>query len=84
MSFFDTLETRSAEERAADLAQALPEQIPRAKGAAGYAGLMDRVDPAAVTTARGLDTLPGRPPTALVPDRRASRQLHAGIDAKAA
>ena len=58
MSFFDTLETRSADERAADLARALPEQIARAKGAAGYAGLLDGVDPAAVTSAEALAKLP--------------------------
>lgn len=58
MSFFDTLETRSADERAADLARALPEQIARAKTAAGYAALLDGVDPAAVTSAGALAQLP--------------------------
>ncbi|MBY6057064.1 phenylacetate--CoA ligase family protein [Leisingera daeponensis] len=58
MSFFDTLETRSADKRAADLARALPEQIARAKSAAGYAGLLDAVDPAAVTSAEALAKLP--------------------------
>ncbi|WP_027235680.1 phenylacetate--CoA ligase family protein [Leisingera caerulea] len=58
MSFFDTLETRSADERAADLAKALPEQIARAKSAAGYATLLDGVDPAAVTSAEALAKLP--------------------------
>ena len=58
MSFFDTLETRSADERAADLAKALPEQIARAKSAPGYAELLDGVDPAAVTSAEALAALP--------------------------
>ncbi|MBY6139966.1 phenylacetate--CoA ligase family protein [Leisingera daeponensis] len=58
MSFFDTLETRSADKRAADLARALPEQIARAKSAAGYARLLDAVDPAAVTSAEALAKLP--------------------------
>ncbi|WP_264212010.1 phenylacetate--CoA ligase family protein [Leisingera thetidis] len=58
MSYFDTLETRSADERAADLARALPDQITRAKTAAGYAGLLEGVDPAAVTSTEALAKLP--------------------------
>ncbi len=58
MTFFDTLETRSADERAADLARALPEQIARAKSASGYAELLDGVDPAAVTSVEALAALP--------------------------
>ncbi|WP_027257208.1 MULTISPECIES: phenylacetate--CoA ligase family protein [Leisingera] len=58
MTFFDTLETRSADERAADLAKALPEQIARAQSASGYAELLDGVDPAAVTSAEALAALP--------------------------
>ncbi|WP_323776874.1 phenylacetate--CoA ligase family protein [Leisingera sp.] len=58
MSFFDMLETRSADERSADLAKTLPEQIARAKSAAGYAELLDGVDPAAVNSAEALAALP--------------------------
>ncbi|MFW8593586.1 phenylacetate--CoA ligase family protein [Cribrihabitans neustonicus] len=58
MTYFDKLETRSADERAADLARALPEQIARAKSAPGYGGLLDDVDPAAVTSAGALADLP--------------------------
>jgi phenylacetate-CoA ligase len=58
MSYFDSLETRSADQRAADLARQLPEQIARAKAAPGYAGLLDDVDPAAVTTMEALAKLP--------------------------
>ncbi|AHC99342.1 phenylacetate--CoA ligase family protein [Leisingera methylohalidivorans] len=58
MSFFDMLETRSADERAADLAKTLPEQIARAKSTAGYAKLLDGVDPAAVNSAEALAALP--------------------------
>jgi len=36
MGFYDALETRSADERAADLAQRLPEQIARAQSLPGY------------------------------------------------
>jgi len=58
MSHFDKLETRSADERAADLARLLPEQIVRAKTVAGYAGALDHVDPATVTSAAALADLP--------------------------
>ena len=56
--FFDDLETRSADERAADLARRLPDQIARAKTAPGYAATLADVDPASVTDARALANLP--------------------------
>jgi len=40
---YDTLETRSADQRAADLARDLPAQIERAQGATGYAGSLGGV-----------------------------------------
>ena len=58
MSYFDDLETRSADQRAADLARALPEQIARAKGAPGLAALLGDVDPDAITSAEALAALP--------------------------
>lgn len=58
MSFFDDLETRSAQARAADIARALPEQIARAKGLSGYAGTLDHVDPAQITSVEALAGLP--------------------------
>ena len=58
MSFFDTLETRSADERATDLAKALPAQIARAKSAPGYGSALADVDPAAITSAADLAALP--------------------------
>ncbi|MDB4187986.1 phenylacetate--CoA ligase family protein [Sulfitobacter sp.] len=58
MSFFDNLETRSAEKRTADLAQALPVQIARAKALGGYAGALDGVDAATVTSVEALAALP--------------------------
>ncbi|MDE4173900.1 phenylacetate--CoA ligase family protein [Phaeobacter sp. PT47_59] len=58
MTFFDTLETRSADERAADLAKALPGQIARAKSAPGYGASLADVDPAAITSAADLAALP--------------------------
>ena len=56
--FFDDLETRSADERADDLARRLPDQIARAKTAPGYAATLADVDPASVTDARALANLP--------------------------
>ncbi len=57
-SFFDTLETRSADERAADLARALPEQIARAKALPGYAAALRDVDAVGVTDMAALARLP--------------------------
>jgi phenylacetate-CoA ligase len=58
MQYYDKLETRSADERAADLALALPEQIARAQTAPGYAKTLADVDPADFTDAAVLTTLP--------------------------
>lgn len=58
MSFFDTLETRSADERAADLARLLPDQIARAKSLPGYAESLADVDPAKFLSAADLKVLP--------------------------
>ncbi len=58
MTFFDKLETRSAEERAADLATFLPEQIARAKSAPGFAALLADVDSAKITSVEALASLP--------------------------
>ncbi|EAU44533.1 phenylacetate--CoA ligase family protein [Salipiger bermudensis] len=57
-SYYDELETRSAEARAAALAEALPEQIARAKGLPGYAEALAGVDPARVTDRAALARLP--------------------------
>ncbi|WP_417743448.1 phenylacetate--CoA ligase family protein [Salipiger sp.] len=57
-SYYDELETRSAEARAAALAEALPEQIARAKGLPGYAAALAGVDPAKVTDRAALARLP--------------------------
>jgi len=57
-TFYDRLETRSADERAADIAKTLPEQIARAKGLAGYAGTLSDIDPASVTSIENLASLP--------------------------
>lgn len=56
--FFDELETRSADQRAADLADALPRQITRAKAQQGYATALADVDPASITSMDALAALP--------------------------
>ena len=56
--FFDDLETRSADQRADDLAKRLPEQVARAQSAPGYAGALDEVEATAITTAAALADLP--------------------------
>ncbi|EEE38865.1 coenzyme F390 synthetase [Rhodobacteraceae bacterium KLH11] len=58
MTYFDKLETRSADERAADHARALPEQIARAQSAPGYADILSGVQASAVTDIQALATLP--------------------------
>jgi len=58
IGFFDELETRSTDQRMADLAQRLPEQVSRAQSAPGYGGSLDGVDAAAVTSAEALAALP--------------------------
>lgn len=58
MTHFDTLETRSDDQRTADLARDLPEQIARAKSAHGFARLLADIDPAAITNLQALAALP--------------------------
>lgn len=58
MTYFDALETRSADERAADIAARLPEQIARAKSLPGYAAALADVDPTLVTSVEALASLP--------------------------
>lgn len=56
--YYDELETRTPEQRAADLARALPEQIARAKALPGYAEALSGVDPARITSPEALAELP--------------------------
>lgn len=56
--FFDALESRTADERAAHYAMILPAQIARAQKLAGYEGRLDGIDAAQVTGAAGLAKLP--------------------------
>jgi len=58
MSYFDDLETRSADARSKALAEALPAQIARAQGLSGYAGTLKAVDSAQITTREALAALP--------------------------
>ena len=56
--YFDALETRSADERATAFAQALPEQIARAKALAGYGASLSGVDASAIKSVDDLASLP--------------------------
>ncbi len=56
--YFDALETRSADERAAALSRALPEQIARAQVLSGYGESLKDADPSAIKTIDDLATLP--------------------------
>lgn len=58
MSFFDELETRSADQRANDLALALPAQIANAQKLSGNAGALDAVDASSIQTIDDLARLP--------------------------
>ncbi|MEP1519902.1 phenylacetate--CoA ligase family protein [Ascidiaceihabitans sp.] len=57
-AYFDDLESRSADARAADMAVALPQQIARAQALAGYAQSLSGVDAASVRDAAALAALP--------------------------
>jgi len=58
MSFFDNLETRSADERISEMVRVLPAQIARAKTATGIAALLGDVTPASITSVADLAALP--------------------------
>ena len=58
MSFFDDLETRSADQRASDLALALPAQIANAQKLGGNATALGRVDASSIQTVGDLARLP--------------------------
>ncbi|NRB01050.1 MAG: phenylacetate--CoA ligase family protein, partial [Rhodobacteraceae bacterium] len=58
MDFFDTLETRSMDERSAALAEALPAQIARAQAVPGASEALRAVEAASVQTAGDLAALP--------------------------
>ena len=58
MSFFDDLETRSADQRANDLAMALPAQIENAQKLGGNADALGAIDASAIQTVDDLAGLP--------------------------
>ena len=58
MSFFDDLETRSADQRANDLGLALPAQIANAQKLSGYSNALGGVDASAIQTIEDLAGLP--------------------------
>ncbi len=69
---FDTLETRSADQRAADLARDLPGLIARAQATAGMGASLAGVDAAAITDTAALAALPVLRKSALVEAQAAS------------
>ncbi|SEO71353.1 phenylacetate-CoA ligase [Salinihabitans flavidus] len=70
--YFDTLETRSPEERAADIARALPGQIALARALPGYAEALADVDPTAITGPEALAALPVLRKSSLVAAQKAA------------
>ncbi len=56
--FFDDLETRSADARAADVSRQLPAQIARAQALTGYGGTLQGVDPQTINDMASLASLP--------------------------
>ena len=56
--FFDDLETRSADERAADMARELPVQIAQAQGLAGYGERLAGIEASEITSVEALASLP--------------------------
>ena len=63
---FDTLETRTADQRAADLARDLPQLIARAQATAGMGATLAGIDAAAITSIEALAALPVLRKSALV------------------
>jgi len=58
-SFYDTLETRAAAEREADLLQALPAQVAHARSqSAAFAEILAEINPAEITSRAALARLP--------------------------
>lgn len=56
--YFDDLETRTADQRLADIARDLPAQIARAKALVGYSGAFQDVDAETITSVEALAALP--------------------------
>lgn len=56
--YFDSLETRSADARTADVAKALPLQIARAQGISGYSESLSGVDASSIQSLADLASLP--------------------------
>jgi phenylacetate-CoA ligase len=76
---FDSLETRSAEARAAALTAALPRQVAHAKAnAPHYARLLDGIDAASVTDMAALAHLPVTRKSALI-ERQAAEPPFGGV-----
>lgn len=81
--YFDDLETRSQDQRAAGIAAALPKQIARAKVLPGYAAALAEVDPTKITSAEDLAKLPVLRKSDLVSAQKAAGPL-GGFNARGA
>lgn len=81
--YFDQLETRSLDQRAADISQALPAQIARAKVLSGYASSFADVDPSSIKGVEDLAALPVLRKSDLVAAQKTQRPL-GGFNARAA
>jgi phenylacetate-coenzyme A ligase PaaK-like adenylate-forming protein len=77
MTYYDTLETRNADTRAADLAAALPRQVARALALPGPAAHLGEIDPGAVTDRAALARLPVLRKSTLA-DAQAARPPYGG------
>ncbi|MEM7521246.1 MAG: AMP-binding protein [Pseudomonadota bacterium] len=75
MTHYDDLETRSAEQRAKDMAVALPDQIGRAQRLAGYQAVLGDVDAMKIRTAADLAALPVLRKSDLVAAQKANPPL---------
>ena len=79
--FYDKLETRSADQRATDLAKSLPALIAHAKASApAYAALLANHDPAEITSPEALASLPLTRKSALI-EQQAANAPFAGLTA---
>lgn len=85
---FDTMETRTPEERAAEIARVLPEQVARAQALPGYGNSLADVVATSITTPEALASLPvlrksdlskaqkAEPPFGGLTSRRANQFAH--------
>lgn len=75
-NFYDSLETRSADERASNLAQSLPIQISNAKeNTSAFSVLLENIDTSNINSIEALSTLPVLRKAELVEQQKADKPL---------